>query len=352
MSEKRSDRAVVAIAVALLAVILIGEVVVYTSDYTDYSAEASYSDGVVYYSVSADGSKDYSVVISDNGQYEAVTKLYLYYDESYASDVEDVEADVGATALTQSYYLEQLVELLEYRHVQDVEYVDAQGLADALSACVSSGSSAGVGLVCVNGALPDTVYTGQEGDLILQWLKGGGSLYWAGNALGTEYATSDGIVELGSECQALFLGAECLNGDEDLDRAYDEWPDNDYRSALSLSNNCVKYGVDPSKVTDRSCLALGYGADGYASVAAVQVGSGAVFVFGGDYTDYQRYDMAQIIASGIGPWSELVALEEGTATRGTSSGEAEVGTGYEGLAAYVYLGGYYPVYGKLFGFRP
>ena len=40
MTERKSDKPAVIIAVALLAIILIGEVIVYTSDYTDYSAEA------------------------------------------------------------------------------------------------------------------------------------------------------------------------------------------------------------------------------------------------------------------------------------------------------------------------
>ncbi|MDO5861907.1 MAG: hypothetical protein Q4Q58_03845 [Thermoplasmata archaeon] len=349
MSEKRSDKAVVAMAVALLAVILVGEVVVYTSDYTDYSASASAEDGVITYTVSADGSKSYSVVVSDSNGYEKVTRLYLYYDESYASDVEDVEADVGAPALTQSYYLKQLVQLLEYRGVTDVTYVDAQELAEVLSASVAAGSSAGIGLVCLNGALPDTVYTGNAGDLILTWLESGGSLYWAGNTIGSEYATTEGVVAVEGDYQTLFLGSDCLNTDETLTRAYEEYSGNAYRSALSLSNNNVKYGVSPSMVTSRACLALGYQNGGYASIVAVQCGSGAVFVFGGDYSDYQRYDMAQVIAAGIGPQSELVAVDTGTVTRGSVSGTVEA-TGSD-LTAYIYLGGYYPVYGKHFDLR-
>lgn len=346
LSEKRSDRAVVAIAVAMLAIILIGEVVVYTSDYTDYSASASEADGVITYTVSADGSKNYSVVVSDSNGYAKVTKLYLYYDETYASDVEKVAADVGAPALTQSYYLQQLVQLLEYRGVTDVTYVNAGELADVLSACVASGSSAGIGLVCLNGALPDTVYTGNSGDLILQWIESGGSLYWAGNTIGSEYATTEGVVAVETDYQSLFLGSDCLNTDDSLARAYEEYSGNGYRSALSLSNNNVKYGVSPSMVTSRSCLAMGYQNSGYASIVAVQCGSGAVFVFGGDYSDYQRYDMAQVIAAGIGPESELVAVETGTVTRGTVTDTIEA-VGND-LSAYVYLGGYYPVYGKHF----
>lgn len=343
VSGNRSDRTVVAIAVAIVAVILIGEVVVYTSDYTDYSAEASIEDGVISYTVSADGSKTYSVVVSDSGSYGRVQTLYLYYDESYPSDVEDVEADVGAPALTQSYHLSQLVQLLEYRGVTDVEYVNAAELKEVLESLVGDGTSSGTGLVCLSGVLPETVYTGHEDDPIFQWLSDGGSLYWAGNLIGYGYGTADGRIVKVENYQELFFGSECLNTG-DADRAYEEYEGNSYLTALSLQNNHVKYGVDATKITDRSCLSLGYQCDGYASITAVSYGAGAVFVFGGDYIDYQRYDMAQVIASGIGPDSKIVKVVTGE-VRGTAEGTVTVETDSTDLSAYIYLGGYYVVYG-------
>ncbi len=348
MSDSNSNKLITVIAVAIIAVVLIGEVVVYTSDYTDYSADASASDGNILYSVSADGSKTYSVVVTDNGTYTPVKKLYLYYDPAYPENYNDVNVSVGAQKLDQRYYLEQMVYSLEYRNFHDVGYVDADGLREIMMSSTSDGSSSDIGIVVISGALPDTVYTGQENDVIFGWLSSGGSLYWAGNLLGECYATSDGRIEHVEDYQNLFFGSECLNTGE-TNRAYGA-VENGYREALSLSNNQVAYGVDPSMLpSDRKCLSAGYTEDGYVGTAFVSFGTGMVCIVGGDYSNYQRNDLVQLIASGLSPDSKLVTVETGSVTRGTESGKIEVGD-LTGVSAYIYLGGYYPVYGKLFEF--
>ena len=179
----------IALAVIILAIIVIGEAVVYTSDYTDYSAEVSFSGGDLTYSVSADGSKEYDVVIMDNGSYGNVSKLYLYYDTSYPTDYKEATVPVGAKELDQEYYLEQMVYLLEYRNFHNVEYVDAEGLRDVMES-----SPEGVGILMTSGVLPDTVYTGSEDDPIFKWIQSGGSLYWVGNLIGQSYATAEGDI--------------------------------------------------------------------------------------------------------------------------------------------------------------
>lgn len=329
------------IAVAVLAVIVIGEVIVYTSDYTDYSAEATLEDGVLDYTVSADGSKVYSVVVSDDGGYPALRTLYLYHDGTYPSDYETVDADVGAPSIDQRYYLEQVAELLGYRSSVETAFVDAEGLAD-----VMAGEAAGVGVVVISGTLPATVYTGSEGDPIFAWLSAGGSLYWAGNSIGSSYSTHDELVPV-EGYERLFFGAECLYEGDD-NKAYDEVP-NGYTQALSLTNNDIRYGVSTSLLpSDRASLAVGFESDGYASVALVQYGDGMVCVLGGQPSKFQRYDMAQVIAAGLSPYSELLEVAEGSAG-GSDSGSID-GIPGTGVSVYIYLGGYYPVFGKLFRF--
>lgn len=347
--NKRTELPAMVIAVAILAVIVIGEAVVYTSDYTDYSADASLEDGTLNYSVSADGSKEYSVVVSDNGGFTGIRTLYLYYDESYPSDYEAVDSDVGAPTFNQKYYLEQVANLLEYRGVQDVRFVNAQELKEVLGADIESEGCSGKGLVVVSGVLPDTVYEGNQDDVIMRWISSGGSLYWAGNTLGSSYATQDGIEPVDSDYQEMFFGGDCLYTGDDTE-AYSE-VSNGYTKGLSLMNNDVRYGIDSTKVgSDRACLTMGFVNDaGYASIGMVQCGQGMVCVFGGQLSNMQRYDMAQVIASGIGPSSQLITVETGSVTRGTVTGSIDGITG-TGVSAYIYLGGYYPVYGKLFGF--
>ena len=345
MTERKSDKPAVIIAVALLAIILIGEVIVYTSDYTDYSAEAGLEGDSLGYQVSADGSKTYSVVVNDNGTYDGIDRLYIYFDESYPANYEDVDVSIGAQALDQKYYLEQVVNLLKPRNFHDITYVDAEQLADALAGDLASDGCGTAGLLVISGALPDTVYTGNADDAIFQWMSGGGSLYWLGNLIGECYATTDGLQHVDGY-QELFFGAECLNT-EGIDTAYSEVDGNGYTHALALQSNSVKYAVDGDRIPeDRAHLSIGFTEGGYSSITLVQYGSGMVCVLGGDYSNYQRNDLVQIISSGLGPQSTIVALETGAVTNGTVSGTIEGVTG-RNLSAFIYLGGYYPVYSKL-----
>ena len=345
LADKKSDRPAVAIAVMLIAVMLIGEVVVYTSDYTDYSATASLMDGTISYEISSDGTKPYSVIINDNGDYTGTDCLYVYYDETYPTDYSDVDVSIGAQVLNQAYYIEQVMNLLKTRNYRDVIVVNSEQLAEALANDVSSGTSKGIGLLMTSGAFPDTVYRGDEDDLVLQWMSDGGSLYWVGNLIGATYASQDGLHHV-EGYQDLFFGSECLNTGE-TDVAYNEIYGNSYTHALSLQNNKVKYAVNPDLLPDdRASLSVGFIESGYASITLVQLGSGMICVFGGDYSNYQIYDLVQIIASGLGPHSTLVSIRTGTVSNGIESGSIE-GVSGRNLSAFIYLGGYYPVYGKL-----
>lgn len=345
LADKKSDRPAVVIAVILMAVMIIGEVVVYTSDYTDYSATASLVDESIYYEISSDGTKSYSVIINDNGDYTGTNCLYIYRDETYPTDYNDVDVSIGAQVLDQKYYIEQVLNLLKTRNYCDVIVVNSEQLAEALADGVASGTSKNTGLLMTSGTFPDTVYRGNENDLILQWVSDGGSLYWVGNLVGATYASQDGLHPV-EGYQYLFFGSECLNTGE-TDIAYSEIGDNGYTHALSLQNNKVKYAVNPDLLPDdRASLSIGFIESGYASITIVQHGSGMICVFGGDYSNYQIYDLVQIIASGLGPHSTLVSIRSGTVSNGIESGRIE-GVNGRNLSAFIYLGGYYPVYGKL-----
>lgn len=344
MVEKLSDRPAVVIAAVLIAAILVGEVIVYTSDSSDFSAGASLENDTLTYSISADGSKQFSVIVNENGSYSGIEHLLLYYDETYPTNYADVDVSIGAHVLDQEYYLKQVVNLLESRGFHGIEYVDADQLSERLANDVLNGTSGKTGILVISGALPDTVYTGKESDIVFDWLSDGGSLYWLGNLLGSCYATEDGLHEV-PNYQSLFFGAECLNSGT-TDAAFDEVDGNGYTHALSLKSNSVKYAVNPDLVQSRDCLAIGFTEDGYASIAMVEFGSGMICVLGGDYSTYQYNDLVQIISSGLGPQSRIVAMESGTVTNGNVTGTIDRISG-SNLSAFIYLGGYYPVYSKL-----
>ncbi len=354
MRSTASDKKIVALAVAMIAIILIGEATVYTSGTHNYSADADLTVGGVDYTVTSSGSKVFDIIVTDNGGRKPISELYVYYDESYRSDYRDVVVAVGARALDQEYYIQQLVNALEYRGLKNITMVNAVQLASHLGADVAGGPYS-KGLVVISGALPDTVYTGNATDTILRWIGGGGSLYWAGNLVGAEYSTRNSIVPVTSDYQTLFLGAQCLNTIVDegdpayTDQAFSDIKANGYRDDLSLMNNRVRYAVDTAKLSAKTSdyMAAGYGEKSYASITFVKNGDGMVCVMGGDYSNNQRSDLAQVIAAGLCYSSEELAHHHGIVPRGTTSGTLQASLPASGnVVVYTYIGGYFSVYGK------
>ncbi|MCK9323117.1 MAG: hypothetical protein M0P07_04070, partial [Candidatus Methanomethylophilaceae archaeon] len=146
----KSDSHIVAIAVILIAMMLIGEIVVYTSGTDSFNADATItddSDGIGY-SVSSSGSNTYSVLITDNDSFKSIDTLYIYYDSTYESNYQPVTVAVGAKALTQEYYIEQLIKTVEYRGLSNVITVDADELEDLMK---QDTSSSGQAVVVISG---------------------------------------------------------------------------------------------------------------------------------------------------------------------------------------------------------
>lgn len=348
-----SDRKIVILSVALIAIILIGEVVVYSSGTHNYSADSQFGAGEVDYTVGSAGTKVFDVVVTDNGSYKPITELYVYYDEAYKPNYEKVVVAVGARALDQEYYVQQLVNSLKYRGFEAVTIVDSAELASKLASDTAGGSFS-KGLVVISGALPDTVYTGNATDPILNWIGNGGSLYWLGNVLGAAYATREAVVPVTSDYQTMFLGVQCLNTVTDkkdpayTDIALSDWKGNDYRNTLALMNNRVKYAVDVDKLAAKTSdfTAAGYAEKAYASTVFVKSGQGMVCILGGDYSNNQRNDLAQIIAAGLCYCSNELSHIQGTVSRGTVDGKVQFAMPAAGnMVSYIYLGGYFSVYG-------
>ena len=344
----RSNTLFTVIFATVIVAVLIGEIYVYTLDQGRYSSDVRISDdGLgVEYSVTSAGSEQYSVLVLDNGDFERVESYYIYYDADYGSKLEKVQVPVGAKELTQEYYISQLVKTLNNRGVNDIRILNAAELKEAMEADISSSETSVKGLVVLSGALPDTVYKGGSGDLIFNWIGGGGSLYWAGNVLGAYYSTSGGGIENVTGYEGLFHYGRSFSDSTDT-----ELSDigNGYRYSLSLMNNRIRYGMDPSGLTDGR-LAVGYAKDGYCSTVLYKFGDGMICVLAGDYSSNQRHDLAQLIASGICYGTVTVGSASGNVKRGTVSGTVDIGfVSGNNYTAYVYCGGYYTVYGKTTG---
>lgn len=346
------DRVLEILAVVLIAVVLVGEVVVYTTGQDSYSSNAEVDGDVLSYSVGADGSECYSVIVMDNGDMSEMTEVYIYYDDSYMSNYEEVEVAIGAKSLDQDYYIEQLVKQLDYSGAVTVTILNAEELAEALQSDIDCGDYT-KGLIVISGALPDTVYTGESSNLIFTWMEDGGRLYWLGNLIGSCYATQDSLITV-EDYQMLFFGVECLNTG-DTEGEISDVSGNDLRYYLSLSNDSVEYGIDVDALISvkgsDDVLALGYYQDGYASIVMTSYGEGMICVIGGEYSDDQRGDLVQVVCSQVCYTTEVVTDITGSVTRETITGEYDL-EGFTGnIAVYIYLGGYYPVHGDFYMVR-
>ena len=335
----------------VVAAVLIGEVYVYTLDNGRYSYEIEVTDDGIGYSVTSAGSVNYSVLVLDNHGFKKIDSYYVYYDGDYGSMVESVPVPVGARAFTQEYYITQLIKMLEIRGICNVEVLNASKLGAALSSDLSDPTAPPVnkGLVVLSGALPDTVY-GSGNELMTDWIKAGGSLYWAGNLLGAYYATAGGgIVPVAGDYETQFFGKQCLNKDGP-ETAFHDVDTNGYRHTLSMRNNGIRYGVDISGMPN--AMMIGYTDGTYGSTAMVGLGDGMICVLGGDYSNEQRHDLAQVIASGICYLTTDAGYVNGEIKRNTVNGTIDmsfvIGDNY---VVYIYYGGYFPIYGRTVGWE-
>lgn len=344
MRVLKTEIKIAIVSLFVVAIIMIGAVYIYTIDSGRYSSDASVNDGVLGYSVSATDNKEFSVTVFTS--MVEMTDLYIYYDETYASEYEEPTVAVGAMPLTQEYYINQLKSVLDCRGIKEAIELNASELAEAMNSDVKDGQF-NKGLVVISGALPDTIYAGDGHDLIFQWLNNGGRLYWAGNLIGKYIASPDGITEAGDDYQELFFGTECLNTG-DLDIAYLDVKDNGFQSALSIMNNNIKYGVDATKLSD--AIPIGYTEGDYSSIVLSKYGDGMICVFGGEYSNNQRTDLAQIIASNISYSSEMIDCVKGNVKGGTQISSIDLAGVSGDISVYIYMGGYYTVYGKSYSF--
>ena len=322
-----------------------------------YSYDAN-TDSDGNYSVYCSGNNAYDAILTDNGSFESPSTLYIYYDESYGSVVNDAEVEIGAMELTQKYYLSQLVYNLSYYGYSNVTYVNAEEMTTLLS---DTSTAKGKGLVIIAGAIPDTSYNGTSSSAIVEWIQNGGSLYWTGEQIGKYISHSNGTVsEATSGYSQLFVNSELNQTEYDPDiqyddlagiKAYDQVSGNRYTDTLSLKDNYILYAPDTTAMAAGTYLTIGYTDGQYASITFVQNGSGMVCVLAGDYSNNQRMDFATVVAAGLCYCSEEIDWQSGDVTKGSVSGtfnNMDAVTAGDRLVSFIYIGGDFSVFGKTF----
>lgn len=321
----------VVLAIILLIVTVSGELVILGSDHDDFSSSATVDGDMISVKTDTNGSHVVNA-ISMSDSYETPKNVFIYFDNSYQSTYNSVRVAVGARPLTEENYARMLIETLNVRDISCASMVNASEMKVLMET-----SGDGIAIVVLSGALPDVVYDGTADSKVLKWISSGGRLYWAGGVIGN-YVSHHDSVEKVQNGVSLFFGSECI--DETVTDSFDKYYDNALTESLSIINNNVRYSPRVSELPeDLSYQVFGY-TDGerYSSFIG-KYGSGCICIVGGDYSDYQRIDMAQIIASGISPETIVEDTYEGDSP---STIELK-----KGETVYVYYGGDLTVYGKL-----
>jgi len=319
-------------ALFIAAIVICGEVLVVTSSHNDFNSSITVGNDSIEFRIESDDAHTYDV-LSMSDTLGAPKGVYVYYDPQYFSMASDGMSSVGGRNLDEKYYIEQLEPTFMVRDINHIDFLNAKELSDLMDK-----DGKGNAVIILSGALPDTVYDKKEDSKVFSWLETGGRLYWIGNVIG-KYVVHEGGYDTIEKGTSLFLGSECI--DSEKHQGDSEIKSNGFRDSLYLQNYETTFGVNTSLLPEGTdYLTMGYTDGTYSSTTLVSYGDGVVCVMGGEYSIYQRMDLAQIIASGVGPNTTIVENINGS-VQGTSKGTIQ-----KGDSVFITLGGFYPVYCK------
>lgn len=316
-------KAVVAIFVSLVVVMVAGEAMIYVANPYHFSSGVVDEGGDISYEVEASGSARFQIIEIDTGVMTPVNDVYIYLDDSY-----------GTTGISDvSERVDDVVRELEIRGM-DSTVVDAEGLADLMGVK----GARGVAVVFITGAMPSTVYTGSENDLVMEWMRSGGTVYWLGVTMGMYVGNDDGTVSEIEDWAGLFYGTGCFNSSGSYDSANTRG--DVIGELLCLRSSSTQYGMS---VGVPDSIQLGYvSGEGYGTASLARFGDGMIGMIGGHFEDSTRTDLVQMIASGVTYDSTLIMEEEVSVWGGVHSGDlADV----DGAVVYIFSGGYFTSYG-------
>ncbi|MCL2607748.1 MAG: hypothetical protein FWD92_04260 [Methanomassiliicoccaceae archaeon] len=320
------------VTISIFAMILLGQTLAYFAVPYKYDASADITDTGVGYTVSTNSSISYTVLAYDNSR--PVNVLYIYYDENYAT--------FRITHETQQKFILNLIVELRIRGFTDVNIVNAKELSDIVSSPYVKGDA----ILITSGVLPSTVYQGQTNEGIFKWVSEGGSLYWAGYAIGALYADGKDIVNVPAFQQNIFGMPDSI-----LMRAAvsTERSGEELSKALMLSYNNVTYGLNVSKIP--GALSLGFEFENergvFSSISLVEYGDGMISVMGRTNTESSTA-VAQMIATGVSPTSSLIGMDGGSLVRGTDAGTISWTDGENIVGVQIRMGDPTVVYARTF----
>jgi hypothetical protein len=325
------------VTVLIFSMVLIGQALTYYAVPYKYDAAALITDDGVDYEVSSNSSVSYRILAYDDAR--PVGKLYIYYDENYAVH--------GTTHKEQRAIISSMIAELKIRGVTDTELVNAAELYEKIS-IYKDGDAA----LIMSGALPVNVYDGDTNLKIFDWVNAGGSLYWMGDAIGAKYADGKTLTDAPADHQqkifGVAAGVDCILTEY---QPLVKWSGNELSEALALTYAGVVYGMN---VTALGALSLGFeyvsgSGDVYGSVSMVESGDGMICVVGRFDSSSALTSMAQLIATGVSPSSELIGSASGSFIRGGSAtGTLSWDASKTDVAVQIRMGEPFTVYARTF----
>ncbi len=336
--KHKAPKTVVVITLILAFMMLIGQWYAYVSP-PEHDSDAVLKGTDLTYYIESEGAREYKSVVFDNADYVPVKKLYILSDKRYAPNVdENTSPPIGSPSYTQDYFVEQMEHFLSYKGLKDVVLVNTDEMKSAIENQISSGSCQGIGILLACGSIPDTLFSGNPGDLLPSWVENGGSLYWVGNEIGmyishgNEIEKIDGVSALTGISDATFCNS-AVTKDESI-----------LREELSLLVFNTEYAINGAGVKH-----YGYYNGEYSTVSCIGKGLGQICIVSGKLCMNLNKDLSNVICSGLSDRTELVGYDYGTFIDYVE-GEMTVPDLHGNISTYLYVGSYHSIYGERYDF--
>ncbi len=299
---------IAAIAVVLIAAMFVGEVAIYVKNPYSYDADVVWDEESLEYTLTASNNITYDLLVLDNEDSVPVTELII--------------------CSNGSGYFDRIVNELTIRNFSNVIMTDSENIADMMD------EPEGKAILIPYGVFPKEIYNGNSTDPLMEWFAGGGSVFWFGHMPSNGYVNEEYLTPLG------------LSEDDFCTKEnYSSLPSGMFCKPLSLRNSLVYNGLKADAGTPLAYVSD----DGFSSITSKKVLNGSLTVFAGGHTYENSMDCAQLISAGVTADSVLSKHVTGE-VRGSITESVVFGTEIipENNSVYVYMGGYYIVFGKRF----
>lgn len=312
---------------AVVGIVLIGEVVVYGVDTRNYSSDAEWSSDGVDVNIHSSLNDTYSVILNENTL--KLERLFIYIDPDYGRNLDIAKGLTGIIELDPEHDADQLMRNLESRNFKNASVCGPSDISNILETYDPTTT----GVVCMAYALDSRIYGSDPSSKLVEWVHNGGTLYWVGSVIGELCYDDQGNIVQVSDGHLLVGDARQNTDSAKADRSVG--------IPLSLSNTDMELGATVD--SGSQCLQLGWSDGVFSTITFYSCGSGNVCIIGGDLERSNVNDLSQIISSGICAKTRVVAHEEGNFKGDyTISFETTIAAN---MSVYVYFGGMMTSYG-------